>query len=158
MKLAISSQQVQHCRAMALAIAHEVQMEIASMSTISVERSLLRLLGMEGATAGIPWVNAFLEQIQEHNVLEDGALYWLGNTLCATDLSISGIGQEVGEGRLDVVKTVRYPLKDIQEIIAAVTMESLRGLFLLRAQRRQFRNGLPIHVSPVYYTHLTLPP
>src|SRR5450756_1666407 len=98
---------------------------------------------MEGATAGIPWVNAFLEQIQEHNVLEDGALYWLGNTLCATDLSISGIGQEVGEGRLDVVKTVRYPLKDIQEIIAAVTMESLRGLFLLRAQRR-----------PVSYTHL----
>jgi beta-lysine 5,6-aminomutase alpha subunit len=151
MKLVISSEQVQHCRAMALAIAREVQIEIASMSTVSVERSLLRLVGMEGATAGVPWVNTFLEQMEEQNALEDGALYWLGNALCATGLSIAGIGQEVGEGRLDVVKTARHPRKDIQEIVATATLESLRRLFLLRTQRRQFQNSLPVHVSPLLY-------
>jgi beta-lysine 5,6-aminomutase alpha subunit len=151
MKLAISSQQVQHCRAMALAIAEEVEIEIARMSTISVERSLLRLLGMDGATAGVPWVNEFLERMEEHSVLEDGALYWLGNTLCATNLSIAEIGQEVGEGRLDVVQTVRRPREDIQEVIATATTESLRRLFLLRSQRKQFRKSLPIHISPLLY-------
>ena len=64
MELRIDRRCVERCRKLAAAIADPVETFIAAHSTVSVERAVLRLLGVDGITADeVPVPNAVVDSI-----------------------------------------------------------------------------------------------
>src|SRR4051812_38838227 len=70
------------CRALAAEIAGQLQAFIDAHSTVSIERTVLRAYGIDGANAdGHPLVNSCVERISEAGLLSRGAAFVLGAAL-----------------------------------------------------------------------------
>src|SRR3954465_7195973 len=62
-----------------------VQAFIGRHTTVSIERTVLRLLGISGAgTRGAPLANLIVDKLREANVLQKGAAWWLARALRAS--------------------------------------------------------------------------
>lgn len=73
-KLGIDFNQVEHARDVARKIANGVQDFIEGYTTVAVERTLCRLIGIDGVDANaVPLPNVVVEELREKNVLGEGA-------------------------------------------------------------------------------------
>ncbi|MGN6524507.1 MAG: lysine 5,6-aminomutase subunit alpha TIM-barrel domain-containing protein, partial [Actinomycetes bacterium] len=72
-KLALPPETVARARALAARAAEPVVQLARTHTTVSVERAVLRMAGLEGADAeGIPWVNRLVDTVREQVGLEHG--------------------------------------------------------------------------------------
>jgi beta-lysine 5,6-aminomutase alpha subunit len=86
--LPIDQRAVNQCRELAADVAAEVQKYIDRHSTVSVERTVLRFYGVEGADPdGVPLVNTCVDRYRDAGILGRGIAWLLGRQLCrgATD-------------------------------------------------------------------------
>ncbi len=73
MRLQLDPATVTRARALAALAGQPVVELAAAHTTVSVERAVLRLAGLEGADAeGIPWVNRLVDCVSEQVGLEHG--------------------------------------------------------------------------------------
>src|SRR5512142_2354634 len=76
---------VARARELARSAARGVQAFIDRHTTVSIERTVLRLLGISGAgSRGAPLANLMVDRLREAKVLNKGAAYWLGRALKAS--------------------------------------------------------------------------
>jgi beta-lysine 5,6-aminomutase alpha subunit len=70
---------VERCRSLAGRIAGDVLGLVRRRTTVSVERTVLRLLGFHDAgPRGVPLVNAMVDALHDRGLLARGAAYWMG--------------------------------------------------------------------------------
>ena len=70
---------VERCRSLADRIAGDVLGRVRRTTTVSVERTVLRLLGFHDAgPRGVPLVNAMVDALHDRGLLARGAAYWMG--------------------------------------------------------------------------------
>ena len=73
-KLNLATDKVARARALAERIVAPQVAVFRTRSTVSIERACLRLLGIDGADAdGVPFVNRFVDQLQLHDMVAQGA-------------------------------------------------------------------------------------
>ena len=95
-KLGIDFGKVAHAREVAHKIAMQVQKFVDGYTTVAVERTLCRLLGIDGVDQNaVPLPNVVVEDLKDKNVLGEGVLFFLGNTMVATGLSPQQIAEKV---------------------------------------------------------------
>src|SRR5437868_14199759 len=83
-QLFVEPDRIVRARELARAAAMGVQAFIDRHTTVSIERTVLRLLGIAGAgTRGAPLANLMVDRLRDASVLKDGAAYWLGRALRA---------------------------------------------------------------------------
>ena len=83
-QLFVEPDRIVRARELARAAAMGVQAFIDRHTTVSIERTVLRLLGIAGAgTRGAPLANLMVDRLRDAGVLKDGAAYWLGRALRA---------------------------------------------------------------------------
>ncbi|MCA1829279.1 MAG: lysine 5,6-aminomutase subunit alpha [Myxococcales bacterium] len=81
-QLFVDSSKIARARELARSAALGVQAFIDRHTTVSIERTVLRLLGISGAgTRGAPLANLMVDKLREAGVLDKGAAYWLGRAL-----------------------------------------------------------------------------
>jgi beta-lysine 5,6-aminomutase alpha subunit len=129
------------CREAAVEIAQEVSAEIAGKSTVSVERTILRLLGLtEADESGVPLANLVVDHLHDRGRLGFGVAYWVGNALIQTQLDVNGVAQAVRSGELDLCA---LPLADEQAVrdnmrnAVARNLDSLAASCDTRRERRE---------------------
>ena len=84
-KLDLDPGVVTACREAAKQIAAQVGERIASRTTVSVERSVTRLLGVDGANdLDAPLPNVLVDHVHDGGGLGRGVAYWLGNAMLQT--------------------------------------------------------------------------
>ncbi|MEU1587130.1 lysine 5,6-aminomutase subunit alpha [Micromonospora sp. NPDC005710] len=131
------------CREVAAEIARDVGQRTAGRTTVSVERTIARLLGVDGVDAlDVPLPNVLVDQIEEHGGLARGLAYWLGNAIIATGAEPLEIAKLVGAGELDFLNLPLAEDHRIRQTIrqhAAAALEKIRGT---RAERATFRASL----------------
>jgi len=105
-KLELDQGVIDDCRRRAAAVANDVQTYIDRHSTVSIERTVLRAYGVEGADPdGVPLVNTCVDRYHKAGLLERGIAYYLGRALCrgATDAQDAAetlaYGAELDDGR-----------------------------------------------------------
>lgn len=102
-KLGLDFQKVGHAKDVARNIAVDVQKFVEQYTTVAVERSLCRLLGIDGVDENdVPLPNVLVDSIKDKGVLGEGIMYFLGNALVATGLTLQEIAEKVGRGELDL--------------------------------------------------------
>src|SRR5580700_5282591 len=102
-KLDLDPGVVAACRQAAKQIAEQVAERIAGRTTVSVERSIVRMLGVDGANdLEAPLPNVLVEHVHQGGGLGRGIAYWLGNAMLQTGRSPQQIAEAVDAGGLDL--------------------------------------------------------
>jgi beta-lysine 5,6-aminomutase alpha subunit len=77
-------------------------------STVSVERTVCRLLGIDGVDKfDVPLPNIVVEALEENDKLVDGAAYFFGNAMLQTGMYPNRIAQCIASGEINVRKIVK---------------------------------------------------
>jgi len=88
-KLKLDQKKIEACRTLAKLITDDVQQYIEARSTVTVERTVLRLLGIDGMTEfDVPIPNAMVEDVLEKGHIEYGIARYLGSALSYYQISI----------------------------------------------------------------------
>jgi beta-lysine 5,6-aminomutase alpha subunit len=103
-KLDLDAGLIAECRLAAAQIAADVAETIAAKTSVAVERTVARLLGVHGANAlEIPLPNVLVDHVRDGGELGRGIAYWLGNAMLAEpQRTPQQIAQAVDAGELDV--------------------------------------------------------
>jgi beta-lysine 5,6-aminomutase alpha subunit len=81
-KLGLSTEQIGRCRAHARRVAEGVRRETEPYTTVSTERTVLRLLGVDGVDENeVPVPNRVVASLQAAGRLARGAAVWMGSAL-----------------------------------------------------------------------------
>ncbi len=75
-KLGLDFKKVEHAKQLAKEIANEVQAFVESKTTVAVERTLCRLMGIDGVDENqVPLPNVIVDDLKSKGVLGEGALF-----------------------------------------------------------------------------------
>jgi beta-lysine 5,6-aminomutase alpha subunit len=81
-KLGLSSERIARCRSLASEVAAGVRRETEKYTTVATERTVLRLLGVDGVDADeVPLPNRAVESLAAAGKLPRGAAVWMGSAL-----------------------------------------------------------------------------
>ena len=89
-KLGLCPEQIERCRLLARQVADGVREETAQYTTVATERTVLRLLGVDGVDVDeVPIPNRVVESLQASGKLPQGAALWMGSALAQGARSVS---------------------------------------------------------------------
>jgi beta-lysine 5,6-aminomutase alpha subunit len=127
------------CREAAARISAQVGETIAHKTTVSVERTLARLLGVDGANElDAPLPNVLVDHVRDHGELSHGIAYWIGNALIAdADATPQSIAQDVDSGELDLIS---LPRASDEAIRTRIVDEYERRIGEIRARMNERRD------------------
>jgi len=143
------------CREAAARIAEQVAERIAGRTTVSVERSVTRLLGVDGADAlDVPLPNVLVDHVHDSGRLGLGIAHWLGNAMLQTGRSPQQIAEAVSAGELDLMaleqaEAAAIRTRVIEECEARLGEISAR--FQARAAMRERLGDRPDPALPLRY-------
>lgn len=102
-KLGLDFAQVDAAKQLAKNIADQVQEFVDGYTTVAVERTLCRLIGIDGIDEnGVPLPNVVVDSLLEKGVLNQGVLYFLGNAILETNDAPQAIAEKIAVGKLDI--------------------------------------------------------
>ena len=134
-KLNLNQSLVAQARNSAAAIADETQAFIDLHTTAAVERTICRLLSIDGVNEiDIPLPNIVVDHLKETGLLATGAAFHLGSAMLETGLDPQQIANSINAKELDLSK---LPLHHRQEIAEALSPAVKAALARIRAGREQ---------------------
>lgn len=84
-KLGLDAGLVRSCRAAAARVAGQVAEATAGRTTVAVERTVARMLGVDGVDPNdVPLPNALVDHVADFDGLPRGVAAWVGNAMVAT--------------------------------------------------------------------------
>ena len=117
-KLNLNSSLVEQARASAAAIAADTQRFIDIHTTVTVERAVCRLLGIDGVNEmDVPLPNVVVDHLKDKGILAGGASWYIGNAMAQTKLDPQAIAIGIDRGEIDLS---RFPAHTEAEIRAAI--------------------------------------
>lgn len=117
-KLHLNHELVDKARASAARVAEDTQAFIDLHTTVTVERAVLRLLGVDGVDKdGVPLPNAVVDHMVSRGLLENGAAYAIGNALFELGVTPQQAAEAVSGGSLDLAA---LPARPPEEVRAAI--------------------------------------
>jgi beta-lysine 5,6-aminomutase alpha subunit len=142
-KLDLDPGVVAACRQAAKQIADQVAEQIAGRTTVSVERSITRMLGVDGADdLEVPLANVLVDHVHERGELGRGIAHWLGNAILQTGRSPQQVAEAVSAGELDLVGLDQLDDAAIHERIGEECARNVREITGRFAERQAFRERL----------------
>lgn len=143
MKLALDRNKIATCRKIAVKISSDVRGMIDSHSTVSTERSALRLMGIDGAkhipanNQHYPLANVIVDQLEQDRALPRGATFWLANACLRLGKSPAEIAAGIAQGEVQLSKLPLTKEKDIRKKADELAKAGLRSLVVKRKERNK---------------------
>jgi beta-lysine 5,6-aminomutase alpha subunit len=159
-KLDLDQGVVAACRQAAKQIAGQVGEQVSGRTTVSVERSVTRLLGVDGADGlEVPLPNVLVDHVQERGGLGRGIAHWLGAAMLQTGRAPQQIAEAVSAGELELCapQSAEEPALEqadeqaVRERVSeecAVRLKEIAGRF---GERRAMRERLGEARTPLRY-------
>ncbi|NDC23588.1 MAG: D-lysine 5,6-aminomutase subunit alpha [Proteobacteria bacterium] len=149
-KLPLNEKKIARCRKIAADIGQEVANLIHRNSTVGTERGILRLLGFNGALThqGLqyPVANLMLDQLREHERLQEGALFWVANALLAENVSIPQLEEQIATRKLNLGEIKTQDKTKVVKLAKTLAQDSFKRLKSYRELRRKLlkKQGDPL--------------
>ena len=117
-KLGLNFELVDKARASAAHVADEVQEFINGHTTVTTERAVCRLLGIDGVNEmDVPMPNVIVDHLMANGLLSVGASWHIGNAMVETGLDPQTIAEKIDKGEIDLSK---LPAHKDAEVRAAI--------------------------------------
>lgn len=150
-RLPIDERKVDDCRALARAIALDVQRFIDAHTTVSIERTVLRAYGVEGADPdGVPLVNTCVERYRAAGSLGRGIAYFLGRQLVRGAASPQEAAEALAYGPLDDGQGAPS-LEEVARALEPHTRRAIERIDAARMRREADRARLGLGPTPLKY-------
>lgn len=104
-KLGLDFNKVAHARDTAQRIAVDVQSFVEGYTTVAVERTLCRMLGIDGVDENhVPMPNVVVDELRSRGVLGEGVLYFIANAIASTGDTPGRIAERIAAGDMDITQ------------------------------------------------------
>ena len=151
-KLNLDADKVKAARESAFNIASDVQKFIDKHTTTTVERTICRLLGIDGVnSSGVPLPNVVVDNIEEGHGLENGAAFYLGNAMLNTGLNPQEISLKISKGQLNLTKLKLMDEFDIKMAIDKEVKKSIDRITENKNKRREYLDRFGDKEGPYLY-------
>lgn len=151
-KLNLNKEQIKSCRHYADIIAKDVQDFINLHTTVSVERTVLRLLGVDGIDAfGVPLPNKLVDDVVKNGDISLGVSRYIAGGLKASGLSLDDFLKMYLED--DSLSLGTYPLVEkleTYEILKPYYEKHLSAIKKNKSMREEFLNKYPRGTTDLY--------
>ena len=135
-KVGLDFEKVEYARGLARKIADGVQDFVGNYTTVAVERTLCRLLGIDGIDSNeVPLPNVVVDELKSKGVLGQGVMFFMGNAVIETGLTPQQIAEQISEGKLDITKLPVHSRAEIDKALEPTinaTIARVRGNRLRR--------------------------
>lgn len=151
-KLNLDRRLINSARESAAKIAEDIQKFIDIHTTISVERTIARLLGVDGVNdVGTPLPNIVVDNIKKKGGLGIGAAYFLVNAVLNTGLTTQEIAEKVASEELDLTTLPAKPISEIKEKAYEMSAKMVDRIRSNRAKRDEYLNTIGEGKRPYIY-------
>ena len=151
-KLGLDFKKVDYARSLAKNIADDVQTFVESYTTVAVERTLCRLLGIDGVDENqVPLPNIVVDELKGKGVLNQGVLFYIGNAMVQTGLTPQQIAEGVSSGTIDLVRIEVVDKKKINDVLQPVINGSIDRIRARRERRNHYLNTIGEGPKPYIY-------
>ena len=125
-KLNLNGELVDRARQSAANIAKDTQDFIDQHTTVTVERAVCRLLGIDGVNEmDVPMPNVVVDHLMANSILPVGAAWYIGNAMVETGLDPQGVAEAIDRGELDMSKLPAHSDADIRAAINPVVEKTI---------------------------------
>ncbi|MBQ3734847.1 MAG: lysine 5,6-aminomutase subunit alpha [Bacteroidales bacterium] len=151
-KLGLDFNQVAVAKQLAKQIADQVQEFVDGYTTVTVERTLCRLIGIDGIDENeVPLPNRVVDALLEAGVLSQGVLYFMGNAILETGATPQEIAERISRNELNVTSLPLHPLPKIQKAIQPYIEQCLTRIKGNVAKRNEYLNTIGEGPKPYLY-------
>ena len=151
-KLGLDQRKVDRARQLARQIAEDVQSFADGYTTVAVERTICRLLGIDGVDENqVPLPNVVVDALKGAGVLSQGVMFYIGNAMVATGKTPQQIAEAVSDGSLDLTKVGISDKKTVDAALQPVIMGSIERIRARRSRREAYLRTLGEGPKPYLY-------
>ena len=151
-KLGLDFKKVEHAKSLAKDIANEVQAFVESKTTVAVERTLCRLMGIDGVDENqVPLPNVVVDDLKSKGVLGEGVLFYIANAMVNTGLTPQEVAEKVAAGTLDLTKIEVADKAAIEAVLQPVIDGSIAKIRARRERRENYLNTIGEGPKPYLY-------
>ena len=128
-KLGLNFELVNQARASAAKVADDTQRFINQHTTVTVERAVCRLLGIDGINdMDVPLPNVVVDHLMANSFLPMGASWAIGNAMVETGKDPQGVAEAVSAGELDLSKIPAHTDAEIRAAIEPVVKATIERI------------------------------
>ncbi|MBN2776072.1 MAG: lysine 5,6-aminomutase subunit alpha [Bacteroidales bacterium] len=151
-KLGLDFTKVDEAKKLAGNIADDVQKFVENYTTVSVERTLCRLIGIDGIDKNdVPLPNVVVNQLHENGATGQGVLYYIGNSMIETGLTPQQLSEKIAIGEYDLTKAKINNLDEIKAAIMPLVNEGISKIKSNVAKRNDYLTNLGEGAKPYLY-------
>ncbi len=151
-KLHLDPLKVQRARDLARGIAEDTQSFVDTHTTVAVERTICRLLGIDGVNdLDVPLPNVVVDHLKEQEAVGIGVAHFIGNAIIQTGKNPQEIAEAVSKGELDLVKLPQADDFRIKESIAALASTMAEKIRKNRQDREEYLSRFGDKTTPYIY-------
>ena len=151
-KLNLNMDLVVRAREHAKKLAIDTQKYIDLHTTVTVERTICRLLGIDGVNeVEVPLPNIVVDQLVEKNVLSTGAAYFIGNAMLHFNCSPQEVAEKIVKEDLDITSLQAKDAFEIKEVINNIAVRTVEKIKDNRGKRSEFLKEYGDKKGPYIY-------
>ena len=151
-KLNLNFAVVDKARQYAREIAADTQKFIEKHTSVTIERTVARLLGIDGVDAqGVPLPNILVDNIRSNNGLSLGLSAYIGNAMIQTGKTPQQIAEAVANGELDITRLKMADMFEIRARIEEIARQTVERIRNNRRRREEYLGRYGDKKGPYLY-------
>ena len=151
-KLNLNMELVEKARASAAKVADDVQEFIDAHTTVTVERAVCRLLGIDGVNdVDVPLPNVVVDHLHEKGILPGGAAFYVGNAMAEYGIDPQQVAEKISAGELDLTRVPVHTAEEVRAAIMPVVNATLERINNNVATRNAFLKEFGDKEGPYLY-------
>jgi beta-lysine 5,6-aminomutase alpha subunit len=151
-KIGLDFEKVEHARGVARKIAGQVQDFVDNYTTVAVERTICRLLGIDGIDDNeVPLPNIVVDSLKSKGLLGQGVAFYVGNAIIETGMNPQQIAEAIVAGKLDITQLPLHAKEETAKAINPFVEASVERVRANRLRRENYINTIGEGSKPYLY-------
>ena len=151
-KLGLNFDLVNEARNSAAHVAADVQRFIDVHTTVTVERTVCRLLGIDGVNdMDVPMPNVVVDRMTENALLPQGAAWVIGTAMLETGLTPQGVAEAIDRGEIDLNKLPAHSEEEIRTALRPYIDATMERINKNVAKRNEYLGAFGDKQGPYLY-------
>ena len=151
-KIGLDQVLVEKARTSARKVAEDTQRFIDLHTTVAVERTVCRLLGIDGINeVEVPMPNVVVEHLTQKSILSDGAALRIGNAMAELGIGPQEVAEGIDKGEIDLAAIPMHREEEIREALAPVVQATMARIDANVARRKEYLTSFGDKQGPYIY-------